>query len=745
MQMPSPTMKQTNVSDQNMSKNHISPTRHKFRSRRRKTISARPLVAYDINDTNSPYYKGLTDQSLAIVDAIPSCAQPHHPHTPPTDLLSSPYYKGLTDYSLALGPWNPHNHPIPFPNSSLSYPSSPYYRGLLTDYSLVLHAPSLQPPFNNFQPSIRTREGLTPKLSLPNIKPDSTLKDLMVDADQVDFLLTQESNEVGNCALLEELGEKTTPEEIEKGVDEEKPLRENGSETIMVESVLEDKAEKMMLEKIEELMTDGVNEDVNMVIEEKPLRESVLEQASDKVEGVLEETILDTKMMTSYDVIEEKPLRERVSETREDVVMDVRKEEEGKGLSVVSKQAVVVASESQLKEGRDVYDYIWAAKYQPMTLEEFICNKDKAHYLKTMVKNGCGCSHFIFEGPPSVGKRSMIRAMLREVFGDDRVQVTEEYKNFNLKGEMVDNVQVRVKKSLHHVEVNLSETNGYEKHVIVDLFKETYGEVVDNSQPCCPENCKAIVLYEAERLSIESLLYIKWLLEKYKGCNKVFFCCSDESKLQPVKPLCITLRLSSPSTQELFTRQLVQILENIAKEEGIEISRHLVENIIWRSKNNLCQAIRSLEATCRNKDALKDDDVILTGWEEDILDIAKKITQEQSPRQLYAIRRKLRSLMSHDVPADFVYKCLVPELTNLIHHSLRPGVVRLDRDFMRPCETKFETMKQQFCHAQSKQAESDEKSTDSTKKNTLTYLKVEEFIAKFMSWYKNWCEKDNKR
>ncbi|XLS81147.1 hypothetical protein HN51_046978, partial [Arachis hypogaea] len=59
-----------------------------------------------------------------------------------------------------------------------------------------------------------------------------------------------------------------------------------------------------------------------------------------------------------------------------------------------------------------------------------------------------------------------------------------------------------------------------------------------------------IILYEAEKLSIESLLYIKWQLEKYKGCNKVFFCCSDESKLHPIKPLCTTLRLSPPSSQE---------------------------------------------------------------------------------------------------------------------------------------------------------------------------------------------------
>lgn len=60
---------------------------------------------------------------------------------------------------------------------------------------------------------------------------------------------------------------------------------------------------------------------------------------------------------------------------------------------------------------------------------------------------------------------------------------------------MVSDIQVRVKKSVHHVEVNLSETKGYEKHVIVDLFKETYGQVINNSQPCCPENCKGTYTY----------------------------------------------------------------------------------------------------------------------------------------------------------------------------------------------------------------------------------------------------------
>jgi len=47
----------------------------------------------------------------------------------------------------------------------------------------------------------------------------------------------------------------------------------------------------------------------------------------------------------------------------------------------------------------------------------------------------------------------------------------------------------------------------------------------------------------------------------------------------------------------------------------------------------LCKKLEYIVCYFACRDALKDDDVILTGWEEDILDIAKKIIQEQSPRQ----------------------------------------------------------------------------------------------------------------
>ncbi|KAM0002156.1 hypothetical protein Hdeb2414_s0339g00871931 [Helianthus debilis subsp. tardiflorus] len=102
--------------------------------------------------------------------------------------------------------------------------------------------------------------------------------------------------------------------------------------------------------------------------------------------------------------------------------------------------------------------------------------------------------------------------------------------------------------------------------------------------------------------------------------------------------------------------QIVEVLELIARKEKIELPRQLAERIAINSKKNLRQAIRSFEASWHHKfgfilliqrqmhmymgicihiyvSLLEEDQIILTGWEDDIAYIAKSIVEKQNPKQ----------------------------------------------------------------------------------------------------------------
>jgi DNA polymerase III delta prime subunit len=70
----------------------------------------------------------------------------------------------------------------------------------------------------------------------------------------------------------------------------------------------------------------------------------------------------------------------------------------------------------------------------------------------------------------------------------------------------------------------------------------------------------AIILYEVDKLSTDALLYMGWLLERYKGCNKVFFCCSDVTKLQPIKAICTVVKLLPPTNEEVRHAFVIKFL-----------------------------------------------------------------------------------------------------------------------------------------------------------------------------------------
>ncbi|XP_027767638.1 uncharacterized protein LOC107024811 [Solanum pennellii] len=405
--------------------------------------------------------------------------------------------------------------------------------------------------------------------------------------------------------------------------------------------------------------------------------------------------------------------------------------------------------------------FTWADKYRPNALKHFLCNRNIALELKALAETDSSIRHFIFAGLPGVGKRTMIFALLREIYGHDKLQARDKCKVFHLKvsipchlsfycisfdklviqnsetnvqrtqnikivkvaysqnafqGESVPSIKVNVKESNKHVEINLSETKGYEKHVLVQLIKERKHKSSSRSAPSNPDhNCKAIILGEADKLSTDALLYIKWMIERYEGCYKVFFCCSDSTKLQPIKSICKVFHLQKPSDDEI-----VDVLKFIAQQEGIELPHQMAARIASNSKSNLRQAIRSFEATWHFNTSLTENQEIKTGWEDDIAEIAKNIIEEQSPKQLYDIRGKLQNLIEHNVSAEFIFNTVFEELKS-----------NLDDQFHK----EMDILKLKY-NINSNDVEQGKSDNDAVKKIVHKFMKIEEFTAKFMSWYK---------
>ncbi|WCJ33339.1 Replication factor C subunit 3 [Euphorbia peplus] len=410
---------------------------------------------------------------------------------------------------------------------------------------------------------------------------------------------------------------------------------------------------------------------------------------------------------------EEKPLRERVSTSES---------ESPPPTNVGEKKETV----SKVSDGRK---FRWADKYRPKDLKDFICNRSTAARMQTLVRSlkGVECNHFIFEGPAGVGKRTMILAMLQESYGPEILQTREESKAFNLKGESVGTIEVAIRVSSKHIEVNLSDLKGYEKHVIVELIKGT-----NRGKPHCkPDHCQAIILSNADKLSADAVLYIKWLLERYKGYSKFFFCCNDVSKLLPIKELCTFVQLFLPSKEEIL-----EVLEYIATQEGIKVPLKFAERIAEHSKNNFRQAIRALEASWERRYPFTEDEEILTGWEDDIANIAMDIIHEQSPKQLYIIRGKLQNLIEHDVSPDFIFNTLKEELKKHLDEMSKVLVENLYKDYHRKDGNVLEGEQMMFSNSRHDEA-GKKLHEDPARKKFYQFMNIEEFIAKFMSFYKS--------
>ncbi|KAL9691429.1 hypothetical protein QQ045_011851 [Rhodiola kirilowii] len=347
----------------------------------------------------------------------------------------------------------------------------------------------------------------------------------------------------------------------------------------------------------------------------------------------------------------------------------------------------------------------WADKYQPASLNGFSSHRKEAQLLKELVSQDA-CPHMLLKGPSGSGKRSLVMALLREIFGDASWNISHEIRYFHIQQDKrPTKVPVPLTLSAHHVELNVnSDVNA--RYAFMALVKE-----ISNSYAVTPEvsianlkaNYKVIVLYDVDKAPESIQHLIKWVIDCYSDACKLILCCGDDISIpEPVKNRCKVIPVDAPGTNEV-----IEVLIQIASNEELSLPKSFATRIANKSKQNLRKAIMALEACKANNYPFLDDQPIPLGWEEVVVEVAADILGDPSPKRLFIIRGKFQKLL-----VDFVHPKLI--LQKLVEEFLK----RVDSSVKREVY---------YWHAYY------DKRLPS---GTSALLKLEEFVAKFMSMYR---------
>eukprot|EP00850_Spirogloea_muscicola_P012210 SM000078S22069 [mRNA] locus=s78:271500:274287:- [translate_table: standard] len=354
---------------------------------------------------------------------------------------------------------------------------------------------------------------------------------------------------------------------------------------------------------------------------------------------------------------------------------------------------------------------LWVDKHRPRTLDKAtIVHAAEARHLKSLAASG-DCPHLLFYGPSGAGKKTLIAALLREMYGPAAEKVKVENTTWKIEvsrqfvsatrarhgraqtsaigcneaagrsrlalppsaagmkhgsrqlmpgsgggggvcgGTRKLEIELTAVSSNHHVELTPSDAGYQDRYVVQEVIKEMAKsrplDVVGNRQ------VKVLVLNEVDRLSKEAQHSLRRTMEKYSAACRLVLCCNSASKvIEAVRSRCLNVRVAAPTLDEIAA-----VLQHVAKKEGLSLPPVLAARIAVASNRNLRRAILSLEA-CKVKQYPFSDKqpVQTTDWEAYIAEIASDIFGEQSPKRLFMVRGKFYELLVNCIPAEVILK-----------------------------------------------------------------------------------------
>eukprot|EP00898_Chlorokybus_atmophyticus_P007285 jgi/Chlat1/7558/Chrsp63S07060 len=317
---------------------------------------------------------------------------------------------------------------------------------------------------------------------------------------------------------------------------------------------------------------------------------------------------------------------------------------------------------------------LWVDKHRPHTFDKFVVHADIAAHLQKLVEAG-ECPHLLFYGPSGAGKRTLVSALLRQLYGPGAERLRVESKPWKIELPDKRNIEVDLTTvgSAHHLELNPADAGFQDRYVVQEVIKDmARSKPLDARNNSNLPNFKVLVLSGVDALSREAQHALRRTMEKYSAaCRLILLCDSLSRVIEALRSRCLAVRVSAPTNAEV-----VQVLETVASKEKLRLPRQLALRVADYSKRNMRRALLALEA-CKvaNYPFQENQPVQATDWELFVTDIASDILSEQSPKRLLGVRQMLYELLVNCIPPEIILKTLALELMKKLDAELKNEVI----------------------------------------------------------------------
>lgn len=302
---------------------------------------------------------------------------------------------------------------------------------------------------------------------------------------------------------------------------------------------------------------------------------------------------------------------------------------------------------------------LWIDKYAPQKFEEF----ENFQHLNKIVENP---PHMLFYGPPGSGKKSLVKQLLKKVFGDSVEKIKIEQRSYKLLSKKV--VDLTIMASDNFIQFDAEETKQNDRMIIQELFKEIVSGITVFSE-------KPFKIMVIENLSTQAQHALRRTMENFShGCRIILITKSLSEIVDPLISRFLCIRVPSPTREQIFKK-----LKYICENENVKYTDSVLNLIIKHSGRNWMKAISKLQMMCMENTNIKTNEIDLStidtieirDWNILVSQICKCILDKQSTSNFLKIRNYVYDIIGHCIDPRQILKKICIKLTQMCDENIK--------------------------------------------------------------------------